>query len=354
MSLKLGLSREYRPKTFSDTWGQDAIVQTLKNMVKSGRIDGYNAFLLVGTRGAGKTSTARNLARAVNCLRPIDGDPCNKCANCKMIISNATTDICEMDAASNRGVDDIASIITSSLYLPTALKRKVYIIDEVHQLSSTAKDALLKTLEDCPAHALFILATTEGKKVPPTIRSRCILFEFKNATNNQLCSFLASVLDKERISYDIRGLTKIAQLANGSYRDALSIVEGTIMLSGDVTIESVQQGQSLPSDKVIKDTVALVLDADTQGILDLLGVIIKTGGIDMDMYLMGVSDMLLVGARNALVSTKIVKGLTGCDLMDMGVDIRSTVSKLSGESPLLIGTMALLGAVDLANSRRGA
>ena len=178
------LYRKYRPKTFEEVVGQEHITRTLRNQIISGRVG--HAYLLNGGRGTGKTSTAKILARAINCLNPQDGNPCNECEICKSALNGSLTDIVEMDAASNNSVEDIRAIRDEVNFLPTAAKYRVYIIDEVHMLSIGAFNALLKTLEEPPAHVKFILATTEPQKLPSTILSRCQRFDFKKISNEYI------------------------------------------------------------------------------------------------------------------------------------------------------------------------
>ena len=194
------LYRKYRPKTFDDVYGQKVIVQTLKNIIKNNKLT--HAYLFIGPRGTGKTSTAKIFAKTINCLQSIDGISCENCEICNSINKNENVDIIEMDAASNNGVDEIREIRNHVTLLPTISKYKVYIIDEVHMLTTGAFNALLKTLEEPPKHVIFILATTEPHKIPLTIISRCQLFEFKPIPKNIIKERLKLIYDKEKIKID--------------------------------------------------------------------------------------------------------------------------------------------------------
>jgi len=217
------LYRRWRPQTFDEMVGQSHVTNTLKNEIMTGRI--AHAYIFTGTRGTGKTSAAKILSRAVNCLNPKDGNPCNECEVCKGIINETILDVVEMDAASNNGVENIRDIIDQVRYSTASSKYKVYIIDEVHMLSQGAFNALLKTLEEPPHHVIFILATTEIHKVLPTILSRCQRFDFKNITTSDISGALANIFKKENIEAEVDALEYIAELGNGSMRDALSIAE---------------------------------------------------------------------------------------------------------------------------------
>lgn len=214
------LYRQYRPTTFDEVVGQEHITRTLVNQIKRGQLS--HAYLFTGTRGVGKTTVARILARAVNCLDNSDGNPCKKCENCLDVNS---VDIIEMDAASNNGVDYARDIRDKAQYLPAKSKYKVYIVDEVHMLSSGAFNALLKTLEEPPAHVIFILCTTEVQKIPATILSRCMRFDFHLISVETLTNLLCSVLDKISVKYTKDAVTAIAVAGEGSARDALSIAD---------------------------------------------------------------------------------------------------------------------------------
>ena len=217
------LYRKFRPMTFSEMVGQEHITKTLKNQIIANRVG--HAYLLSGGRGTGKTSSAKILARAINCLNPKDGEPCNKCEICKGAIDGSLTDIVEMDAASNNSVEDIRSIRDEVNFLPTKAKYRVYIIDEVHMLSTGAFNALLKTLEEPPEHVKFILATTEPQKLPATILSRCQRFDFKRISNQNIIKRLEIVTKESNIEITKGALNIIAVLAEGAMRDALSILE---------------------------------------------------------------------------------------------------------------------------------
>ena len=217
------LYRKFRPMTFSQMVGQEHITKTLKNQIIANRVG--HAYLLSGGRGTGKTSSAKILARAINCLNPKDGEPCNKCEICKGAIDGSLTDIVEMDAASNNSVEDIRSIRDEVNFLPTKAKYRVYIIDEVHMLSTGAFNALLKTLEEPPEHVKFILATTEPQKLPATILSRCQRFDFKRISNQNIIKRLEIVTKESNIEITKGALNIIAVLAEGAMRDALSILE---------------------------------------------------------------------------------------------------------------------------------
>lgn len=220
------LYRRYRPRTFEELLGQNHITTILKNQIKNNNTG--HAYLFSGTRGTGKTSAAKILSRAVNCLSPIDGSPCNKCANCKEILEESTMDVIEMDAASNRGVDDIRDLRDKVIYAPAKIKYKVYIIDEVHMLTKEAFNALLKTLEEPPRHLIFILATTEPEKLPLTILSRCQRFDFRRISIKDLISNMKNILKDFDIEVDERVLNLIARNADGAMRDALSLLDQCI------------------------------------------------------------------------------------------------------------------------------
>ena len=225
------LYRVYRPKNFSDVIGQEHIVRTLKNQIENNNVG--HAYLFCGTRGTGKTSTAKIFSRAVNCTNLHNDEPCNECENCREILEDKTMDVVEIDAASNNSVDDIRELRENVKYSPAKAKYKVYIIDEVHMLSQGAFNALLKTLEEPPSYVIFILATTEPHKIPATILSRCQRFDFKRVTVKDISSRMRYICEKEGIEADEKALNLIARNSQGALRDALSILDQGISFEGN-------------------------------------------------------------------------------------------------------------------------
>ena len=225
------LYRVYRPKNFSDVIGQEHIVRTLKNQIENNNVG--HAYLFCGTRGTGKTSTAKIFSRAVNCTNLHNDEPCNECENCREILEDKTMDVVEIDAASNNSVDDIRELRENVKYSPAKSKYKVYIIDEVHMLSQGAFNALLKTLEEPPSYVIFILATTEPHKIPATILSRCQRFDFKRVTVKDISSRMRYICEKEGIEADEKALNLIARNSQGALRDALSILDQCISFEGN-------------------------------------------------------------------------------------------------------------------------
>ena len=225
------LYRKYRPKTFDEVLGQEHVTSVLKNQIKTGKIS--HAYLFSGERGCGKTSCAKIFAKAVNCLNPKDGSPCNECENCKTIINDETLDVVEMDAASNRGIDDIRQIREKVIYPPNKLKYKVYIIDEAHMITREAFNALLKIMEEPPKHLIFILATTEIEKIPATILSRVQKFEFNSINSDNIIKQIDIILNDMNIEMDMDAKYLIVEKANGAMRDALSILDQILSIGND-------------------------------------------------------------------------------------------------------------------------
>ena len=232
------LYRKWRPDNFDDVKGQDAIVKTLRNQIKANRIG--HAYLFCGTRGTGKTSVAKIMAKAVNCENPVEGNPCGQCASCRDIASGSSMNVIEIDAASNNGVDNIREIRENVAYSPTNAKYKVYIVDEVHMLSSGAFNALLKTLEEPPSYVIFILATTESHKIPVTILSRCQRYDFKRIPMDVLSGRLQEIMDNEGIQAEERAVRYIAKTAEGGMRDAISLLDQCVAfyLGKEITYEN--------------------------------------------------------------------------------------------------------------------
>ena len=256
MAEHLALYRKYRPSVFADVVGQDHIIKVLQGQIKTGKMS--HAYLLSGTRGTGKTTTARIFAKAVNCLTPKNGEPCGKCEACKVF--GATTDIIEIDAASNNKVDEIRELRENIRFAPMSLKYKVYIIDEVHMLTDSAFNALLKTLEEPPAHAIFILGTTEPQKLPATILSRCIKFNFRLISTEILEKYLSKIFKAEGVECEPEALHLIASLGEGSCRDTLTIADMCASFcENSITYEKAREVLScIDTNEVLVIAVALI------------------------------------------------------------------------------------------------
>ncbi len=270
------LYRKFRPLSFEEMVGQDHITRTLRNQVINNRVG--HAYLFNGGRGTGKTSAAKILARAVNCLNPVDGDPCNECEICKAALDGSLTDIVEMDAASNNGVEDIRQIRETVNFLPSLAKYRVYIIDEVHMLSTGAFNALLKTLEEPPAHVKFILATTEPQKLPATILSRCQRFDFKKISDEYIMKRLRIIAKESNINITEEALKLIAVLAEGGMRDAISILERCVQ-DGDVDIteDKIKELVGIPKLTQINRLVENIIKYNSVGSLEVAEEIIAEG-----------------------------------------------------------------------------
>ncbi len=270
------LYRKWRPDTFDTVIGQGHIVETIRNEILSNHL--AHAYLFTGTRGTGKTSTAKILSRAVNCLSPDNGNPCNECECCKNILNELSLDVMEIDAASNTGVDNIRDIIEQLKYLPSMGKYKVYIIDEVHMLSQGAFNALLKTLEEPPSHVIFILATTEVQKIPATILSRCQRFDFKTISIADIVSNLEKILRNECITADYDALEYVAFLGDGSMRDSLSILDQCLAFKGDkLTVSDVTGVVGTIDDAVLYDFASDCAKCDLPSVLARLNKCINDG-----------------------------------------------------------------------------
>ena len=273
----MALYRKFRPDTYEDVKGQEAIVTTLKNQIKSGRIG--HAYLFCGTRGTGKTTIAKIMAKAVNCENPIEGNPCGECPMCQRIAAGNSMNVIEIDAASNNGVDNIREIVEEVSYSPTEGKFKVYIIDEVHMLSTGAFNALLKTLEEPPSYVIFILATTESHKIPITILSRCQRYDFKRISIDTIAGRIRELTDKEQVDIEEAAIRYIAKAADGSMRDALSLLDQCIAF---------HYGETLTYDKALKVLGAVdnsvfaalldaVIDKDIMGAISILDEVVMQG-----------------------------------------------------------------------------
>lgn len=271
------LYRKFRPDTFEEVKGQEHIVTTLKNQIQAERIG--HAFLFCGTRGTGKTTVAKILARAVNCEHPVNGSPCNECAACKAIRSGTSMNVIEIDAASNNGVDNIREIREEVAYRPTEGKYKVYIIDEVHMLSTGAFNALLKTLEEPPSYVIFILATTEAHKIPVTILSRCQRYDFRRISIDTIAGRLRELMDKEGVQAEEKALRYVAKAADGSMRDALSLLDQCIAfyLGQELTYDKVLEVLGTVDTEVFSRLLRQVLAGNVTGCIYILEELLVNG-----------------------------------------------------------------------------
>ena len=262
------LYRKWRPKTFSDVIGQSHITETLQKQVAEGRTS--HAYLFTGTRGTGKTTCAKILAKAVNCEHPVNGDPCNRCASCLGIENGSFLDVLELDAASNNGVDQVRALRDEAIYSPANVKKRVYIVDEVHMLSTAAFNALLKILEEPPEHLMFILATTELHKVPATILSRCQRFSFKRITPQDVAKRLAYVAGQEGIDLTADGAELLSRLADGALRDGLSLLDQCAAAGGTIDAAAVLEVLGLAGNLQTAKLMEHIKGRDAQSALLLL------------------------------------------------------------------------------------
>ncbi|MCD6323037.1 MAG: DNA polymerase III subunit gamma/tau [Clostridiales bacterium] len=272
----IALYRKWRPITFDEVIEQEHVTRTLKNAVKTGRI--AHAYLFSGTRGTGKTSMAYIMSRAVNCLDPQDGNPCNKCEICKGILNNTMLDVIEMDAASNNGVENIRAIRDEVAYAPAMAKFKVYIIDEVHMLSTGAFNALLKTLEEPPSHVIFILATTEPHRLPATVLSRCQRYDFHRISAEGITKRLNQIIEEKEVTITDRAMRIIARVANGALRDAISLLDQCLSSgSTEINVDIVLESAGILHDEAAADIAQALFDKNIPQVLEIADAVLMQG-----------------------------------------------------------------------------
>ena len=319
----LVLYRSFRPQTFDDVIGQDHIIKTLKNQVSNQSFG--HAYLFCGTRGTGKTSTAKIFARAINCEHNINGSPCGKCPACLSNLNGGNLDIVEIDAASNNRVEEIRDLREKIGYLPSVNKYKVYIVDEVHMLTVSAFNALLKTLEEPPSHAVFILATTEPHKLPATILSRCMRFDFKLVSEEDLIKHLENVFSKSGIKSDKESLKLIASAGNGSVRDTLSVAEMCSAYSNNnITYEKCLECLGVTSSSTLIKILGAIFSSNATELIEILSNLKKEG----KNFSVLVND--LISAVNSILTIKITSNPN--EILSLPSEIFDSYKKLGDET----------------------
>ena len=335
MSAYQALYRKYRPQTFDDVVGQNAVTQTLKTQIVSGKLS--HAYLFTGCHGTGKTTCAKILAKAVNCLNPENGNPCNRCKACRAIDEGTCMDVLEIDAASNNGVDNVRDLRDDAVYSPSQVKKRVYIVDEVHMLSTSAFNALLKIIEEPPEHLLFILATTELHKVPATILSRCQRFSFRRIGQEDIAAQLQFVAYQENIDLDHSAARVLARLADGAMRDALSLLDQCASaVSGELTAERVYACLGIAGERRCAELLDKIARQDTAGAMQLFNRL-YTEGKDLSAML----DELASLVRDVLILKNAPEaGITMLSGVAEDGETRALASRISGGE--LIRMMELL------------
>ena len=317
------LARKYRSWTFKELVGQEAVATTLENAIVSKRV--HHGYVFCGTRGVGKTSAARILARSLNCLS-VDGptiDPCRKCESCVAIAEGQDVDVIEIDAASNTGVDNIRELRSNAQYRPARARFKIYIIDEVHMLSTGAFNALLKTLEEPPEHVKFVMATTEPQKVPATIQSRCLRFDFRSISVDLIADHLRWILEQEGVSADDAVVRRVARLANGSMRDGLSLLDQLLSMGADnVTVEMLDDVLPVPHDEVLTRLIGQLADRDVARALGSLDKCLSAG------YTLERFAESLAGQVRTLMLLNVCGEETA--LVDLPGSVRDSMAQLAG------------------------
>ncbi len=341
------IARKWRPQSFTDVVGQNHITQTLSNALKNGRLP--HALLFTGPRGTGKTSSARILAKALRCPNAVNFTPCNVCDSCKEIASGSSVDVMEIDGASNNGVDSIRELRETVMFMPTSGKYKIYIIDEVHMLSTSAFNALLKTLEEPPSHVIFIMATTEVHKIPQTILSRCQRFDFRRISTRQITEHLKVICQQDGVPAEEDALWVIARQGDGSMRDSQSLLDQVITFAdGSLTRENVVEILGLTDRTLLLETLNALVDRDSQGIIKVIEKIAQAG---FEPHLF--SQDLLEMIRNLLLVK--VSGNQVDQILEMPDSEMSALNdmsqKLSEEDIHLLFDMALKGGSDIPRAQ---
>ncbi len=340
MSAYQALYRKYRPQTFDDVVGQQAVTQTMKTQLESGKMS--HAYLFTGSRGTGKTSCAKILSKAVNCLEPQNGNPCNRCAACRAIDSGACMDVLEIDAASNNGVDNVRDLRDDAIYSPSQVKMRVYIIDEVHMLSISAFNALLKIIEEPPEHLLFILATTELHKVPATILSRCQRFSFRRISQEDIAARLQYVAYQENIDLDDSAARVLARMADGGMRDGLSLLDQCASATvGELTAERVYACLGIAGERRCAELMGYIAAHDTRKALELFNKLYADGkemGALLDELACLTRDILVLktapeagitmlsGVASDTEAKDLCKAFSGGELVRMMESLETTMS----------------------------
>ena len=342
------LYRKYRPQTFDDVVGQGAVTQTLKTQLLSGHMS--HAYLFTGSRGTGKTSCAKILSKAVNCLNPHNGNPCNVCEACRAIDAGTCMDVLEIDAASNNGVDNVRDLRDDAIYAPSQVKKRVYIIDEVHMLSISAFNALLKIIEEPPEHLLFILATTELHKVPATILSRCQRFSFRRITPEDIAARLQYVSYQEGIELDDGAARVLARLADGGMRDGLSLLDQCASATvGELTAQRVYECLGIAGEQTCGQMLTYAADKNTRGALELFNRLYADG-----KDVAALIDELASLCRDLMIlKTAPEAGISMLSGVASDADTRSLVNRFSaGELVRMIGLLQSTAAGFTRSSSR--
>ncbi len=337
MSGYLVLARKYRSSTFDEVVGQEPIAQTLTNAISAGRV--AHAYLFTGTRGVGKTTMARILAKALNCLATDapTTTPCNKCDACLAIARGDDIDVAEIDGASNRGIEEIRQLRANAIFAPARSRYKIYYIDEVHQITREAFNALLKTLEEPPPHVKFIFATTETEKIPATILSRCQRFDFRNIPTRRIAEHMKSLCKAEGVEVDDDAMFRLARSANGSMRDGLSLLEQLLSGGQKVTDEQVLRVLGVPGEERVASMVGAIAEGDSHKALTELDGLLQ-GGVALAS---------IVGALGDYFRNLMLAGACGAnsDLIELTESQKSALAPLVKKfsTPMLVGAMGILG-----------